>query len=235
MKFILFQLNMERASSHHGCRVYHWTYKNMKRDTGRESPDAADYDLVYAADMPEIANLEQLFQELNVRQPENYHCASMSVSDVIEVVGQATEEPGFYFCDSFGFVRITFERKLTRNVFLDQVGTMVPATETEKAKVSPDYTEEGMCYKSEEAFLFNPVNGICYISEGELRNECVYDAQSRTYSLPEDDDAPIVGYTANDFLEMCNGNYERAYDCFRAVNWQSPETLLDVVDEEKDV
>ena len=62
---------------------------------------------------------------------------------------------------------------------------------------------KGLIFKDEEAFLHDP-GRVCYV--------------------PELSDSV---YTRNDFLALCNGQVERAEECFEAVDWQHPETWVD--------
>ena len=47
------------------------------------------------------ATLEDIFVELNVNHPKDYHCHSLSVSDIVEYDGAK------WYVDSFGFKRIS--------------------------------------------------------------------------------------------------------------------------------
>ena len=54
-------------------------------------------------------NLEDVFRILNCSQPPEYHVRSLSVSDVVEII-RSDEESSFYFCDSFGFKPVSFDK-----------------------------------------------------------------------------------------------------------------------------
>lgn len=54
----------------------------------------------------EAANLEDIFYIFNMEHPADFRGHSLSVSDVVEVLGGGDVEPGFYFCDSWGWKRL---------------------------------------------------------------------------------------------------------------------------------
>ena len=54
-------------------------------------------------------NLEDIFRILNCSQPPEYHARSLSVSDVVDII-RSDEESSFYFCDSFGFKPVSFDK-----------------------------------------------------------------------------------------------------------------------------
>lgn len=64
------------------------------------------YKQVWAGELP-TDFLEGVFTALNEdHRPKDYEGHSLSVSDVVEVVDRKYFEPGFYFCDTFGFKRL---------------------------------------------------------------------------------------------------------------------------------
>lgn len=84
-----------------------------------------------------------------------------------------------------------------------KVGTYVPGTEEKEAVIQRDYYRQGWIFKDEEAFLSHG-DQVCYV--------------------PELSDG---GYTRQDFMALCNGQEDFATECFRAVDWQCPETRVD--------
>lgn len=84
-----------------------------------------------------------------------------------------------------------------------KVGSYIPETEEREAVICREYYGQGLIFKDEEAFLHDPER-VCYV--------------------PELSDSV---YTRNDFLALCNGQVERAKECFEAVDWQHPETWVD--------
>ena len=84
-----------------------------------------------------------------------------------------------------------------------KVGTYVPETEDKEAVIQREYYRQGWIFKDEAAFLFH-ADQVCYVPE--LSDE---------------------GYTRQGFMDLCNGQGVFAEECFRAVDWQCPETWVD--------
>ena len=84
-----------------------------------------------------------------------------------------------------------------------KVGTYVPGTEEKGPVIQRDYYRQEWIFEDEEAFLSH-ADQVCYV--------------------PELSDG---GYTRQDFMELCNGQEDFAVECFRAVDWQCPETWVD--------
>lgn len=61
------------------------------------------YDKVFEGAV-EADTLEGVYQMFNGDCPEDFQGHSLSVSDVVEIVGG--KDAGFYFCDSIGFQRV---------------------------------------------------------------------------------------------------------------------------------
>ena len=66
------------------------------------------YEKVYEGEL-EAQNLEDVYRIFNCAQPNDYHARSLSVSDVVEVIN-APDTSAFYFCDSFGFKLVAFDK-----------------------------------------------------------------------------------------------------------------------------
>ena len=89
-------------------------YKFMHYDwiTGKK-PNIRDYVLVYSGETKgEIKNineyLEKLFYIFNEEHPADYHSASMSVSDIVCLIGECNHRFWFYV-DGIGFKEIEVE------------------------------------------------------------------------------------------------------------------------------
>ena len=104
MEIKIYQINTDRDDRN--CAFMDLEY--LKRALGQDAPDAEIYDLVYTGKVDD-RSLEDVFTRFNCDLPENYRGRSLSVSDVVEVVGDAEVEPGFYFCDRIGFQKVEFD------------------------------------------------------------------------------------------------------------------------------
>lgn len=122
MKIRVFQINLERDKEDGQIAAFESLERLRKH--GLEV-DPTIYDLVYSGETT-ARDLEDVFTELNVgTKPANYYGRSMSVSDITEVIEADAAEPGFYFCDSFGFQKIQFDAEKA-------TGRIGPINEAEK-------------------------------------------------------------------------------------------------------
>ena len=53
-----------------------------------------------------------MYRKFNLDRPRDFQGRSLSVSDIVEVKNSKTIEDGFYFCDSFGFQKVEFDKNL---------------------------------------------------------------------------------------------------------------------------
>lgn len=129
MKIRIYQINLERDI----MRVAFSSYDQLEEMTG--SPvtiDSSIYDLVYEGEV-DCQDLEDVFQVFNLHHPSDHRGRSLSVSDIVEVIEVETDadndcshghpEAGFYYCNSFGFKKVSFgspqEDKRIRVVLLE--------------------------------------------------------------------------------------------------------------------
>lgn len=76
------------------------------------------YACVFNGDV-EADSLEGLFTIFNIQHPPGYRGRSMSISDVVEIcVSEA--DSAFYYCDSFGFKRVPFDKERCAGRALDE-------------------------------------------------------------------------------------------------------------------
>ena len=67
-----------------------------------------EYECVFSGEL-DVDNPEDTFFIFNTKHPSGYKGRSMSVSDVVEFEKEGKST--FYFCDSFGFKEIDFDKK----------------------------------------------------------------------------------------------------------------------------
>lgn len=76
----------------------------------KDMPPADAYACVFDGEV-EADSLEGLYTIFNIQHPPGYRGRSMFVSDVVGIcVSEA--ESAFYYCDSFGFARVQFDKAL---------------------------------------------------------------------------------------------------------------------------
>ena len=114
MEIALYQIDMERDTN----RIAFASLEFLEKYQGSLEINSALYDKVYEGDV-DCSGLEDVFRLFNMDHPPDYGGRSMSVSDILEV-RSGSVEPGFYFCDSFGFEKVDFQPELA--------GTKLPET-----------------------------------------------------------------------------------------------------------
>ena len=106
MKIAIYQINPDRDENN----VAFLNYENLERFQGSAALRSEIYDKVFEGEV-ECGTLEEVYQMFNLDHPEGYRGRSLSVSDVVEVVGE--EESTFHFCDSIGFRKVDFDPDMT--------------------------------------------------------------------------------------------------------------------------
>lgn len=98
MRIKVYQINGE-LDSH---RAIFLSYDSTLKEAGRVDPSI--YRTVFDGNL-DCNNLEEIFNQLNTDQPVSYQGHKLSVSDVVEVCDEQSDnvDPGFYFCDTIGF------------------------------------------------------------------------------------------------------------------------------------
>lgn len=106
-QYSIYQINPDRDKD----RVRFLGSRMLKLVLGKFEVDPTIYDKVYDGECSKLDSLEGIYMTLNMRQPADYECRSLSVSDVVEIKESESIEPGFYFVDNIGFKRINFDKK----------------------------------------------------------------------------------------------------------------------------
>ncbi|MCR4682223.1 MAG: DUF3846 domain-containing protein [Clostridiales bacterium] len=114
MRIKVYQIN-ENLDSH---RIKFCGYDSVLKNAGRVDP--AIYKTVFDGSV-ECEDLEEIYDLLNSAQPPSYRGHSLSVSDIVEIIGEKGEKGGeigtnshfwaadgplCYFCDTIGFQRV---------------------------------------------------------------------------------------------------------------------------------
>ncbi len=108
MRFRIYQIDLSRAARH-------MAFVDLEtvlscHDSG---VDSGIYDCIYDG-IADLHDLEDVYALFNSR-PAGFTGHSLSVSDVVEIITADEIVPGFYYCDSIGFKRITFDSSKTRD------------------------------------------------------------------------------------------------------------------------
>lgn len=118
MDIKIYQINTGRDTEN----VVFLSFDTMKDRTGEICSE--NYDKVFEGEV-EAKDLEDIYRIFNIAKPTEYDGRSLSVSDVVEVVESDTVEPGFYYCDTIGYQKISFEPELVTNCCDKQTITVV--------------------------------------------------------------------------------------------------------------
>ena len=108
-EFSIYQINVDRDTAN----VCFIGMESLEKIKGTKKVNAAAYDRVYDGKM-DCISLENIYQKFNVDHPADYTGRSLSVSDVVEIRESDTLKPGFYFVDSIGFKKISFDKSLCK-------------------------------------------------------------------------------------------------------------------------
>ena len=108
-EFSIYQINVDRDTAN----VCFIGMESLEKIKGTKEVNAAAYDRVYDGKM-DCISLENIYQKFNVDHPADYTGRSLSVSDVVEIRESDTLKPGFYFVDSIGFKKISFDKSLCK-------------------------------------------------------------------------------------------------------------------------
>ncbi len=109
-KFAIYQINPDRDVS----RSMFLNTRSITEIFGDLSVDCGSYDRVYSGNIS-VTDLEDIYHIFNMDHPNDFRGRSLSVSDVVEVLDSPVLASGFYFCDSAGFTKISFEKELTQD------------------------------------------------------------------------------------------------------------------------
>lgn len=82
MNIAIYQIDPDRDENN----VAFLNYENLERFQGSAAPRSEIYDKVFEGEV-ECGTLEEVYQMFNIGQPDGYRGRSLSVSDVVEVVG----------------------------------------------------------------------------------------------------------------------------------------------------
>ena len=108
-EFSIYQINTDRDDN----RVCFLGLDTLERFQHSKAVDPALYDRVYDGKL-DCSSLETIYEKFNVDHPADYKGRSLSVSDVVEIRESDTLNPGFYFVDSIGFKKISFDKSLCK-------------------------------------------------------------------------------------------------------------------------
>ena len=114
-------------SDHDEKRIKFLGLDNLENYQGSVEINSTIYKQVFDGTV-DCKSLEDVFHLFNTRLPIEYRGHSLSVSDIVEVVENSGDlSAGFYFCDSWGFQSIPFDKSAILNPEEHQIDQEAPA------------------------------------------------------------------------------------------------------------
>lgn len=112
LKIVLYQIIPELDTK----RLMFNCIESIMKSCGDKFP-AEIYELVFSGDV-EAKSCDEVWTIFNTNLPNGYKGRSMSVSDVVEII-DSDKQSKFFFCDSFGFKEIDFNKKKVMTLVLN--------------------------------------------------------------------------------------------------------------------
>ena len=106
MNISIYQINPDRA---HDCIGFVGLDRLRQYQVSSEI-DSEIYDRVFEGEV-DCTDLEDVYRMFNLEHPEGYRGRSLSVSDVVEIIGDDGKST-FHFCDHIGFKEVAFDPEL---------------------------------------------------------------------------------------------------------------------------
>ena len=183
MNIRIYQINMERDLN----RIAFCSHDQLEKYQGSSEIDSKIYDKVFEGAV-DASDLEDVYRVFNLEHPSEYRGRSLSVSDIVEVIDGGDAEPGFHFCDSFGFQKVDFHPEAAREsntdtmrVVLLEPGKPARITDLDRSlegmqKVVGGYIEACYPFEEEVCIICNeegkitglPLNRAVYNDEKEM-------------------------------------------------------------------
>ena len=107
MYIAIYQVNLDRDHN----RIGFMGLDRLRQYHGLSEIDSKIYDRVFEGEV-DCSNLEDVFRMFNREHPEGYKGRSLSVSDIVEIIG-GDGTSTFHFCDDIGFQEVAFDPALT--------------------------------------------------------------------------------------------------------------------------
>lgn len=97
----IFQIDMNKDVNKVMFRPYH-TFEKYDIQF-----DFSIYNEVWSGEEPDgCDDLEGIFEVFNLYHPKDFTGHSLSVSDIVQIIGSDEGSNGYYYCDSFGWEKL---------------------------------------------------------------------------------------------------------------------------------
>ena len=107
MYIAIYQVNLDRDHN----RIGFIGLGRLREYQGSSEINSEIYDRVFEGEVA-CSNPEDVYRMFNLVHPEGYKGRSLSVSDVVEIIGEDGAST-FHFCDDVGFQEVAFDPELT--------------------------------------------------------------------------------------------------------------------------
>lgn len=98
----IFQIDYNKDINKVAFLPYHWLkefdFSIYKEVWSGEEPDGCD-------------DLDGIYEVFNLYHPKDFKGHSLSVSDIVQIIGSDKGSNGFHYCDSIGWVKLDDEIK----------------------------------------------------------------------------------------------------------------------------
>lgn len=219
MEIRIYQIDGEKDTH----RVKFDSLQCMKKYTGKDMPDAAIYENVYEGNV-HANEIEDVYTIFNTNaRPGEFRGHSLSVSDVVEVVSDASSvKPGFYYCDTVGFKPVEFDSSLAfKRDDLIKVVLMEPGQEARIVEIGSSLREMQCVVQGHiEAVTLPFKDNVCLIcnEEGKLidlpPNRALPDPDSRFMSDVIAGTCFICGVEHGEFVGLSDKQLEHYKELF---------------------
>ena len=108
MYIAIYQVNLDRDHN----RIGFMGLDRLRQYQGSSEIDSEIYDRVFEGEVA-CSNPEDVYRMFNLEHPEGYKGRSLSVSDIVEIIGEDGIST-FHFCDDIGFQEVAFDPELTK-------------------------------------------------------------------------------------------------------------------------
>ena len=130
MYIAIYQVNLDRDHN----RIGFMGLDRLRQYQGSSEIDSEIYDRVFEGEV-DCSNPEDVYRMFNLEHPDGYKGRSLSVSDVVEIIGEDGTST-FHFCDDVGFQEVAFDPELAETfkepaikVILCEPGKLARVTE----------------------------------------------------------------------------------------------------------
>lgn len=115
MNIKIYQINPDRDENNLAFE----SLADVQTLTGGKGIDSSIYDKTYEG-VVDCGSLEDVFLLFNTNHSVDFTGRSLSISDVVEVIGEDGRST-FHYCDRFGFAEVPFQPELTQWVKADTI------------------------------------------------------------------------------------------------------------------